>query len=114
MRKTVAEIRRRRVIPVALYYVVGAWLILEVADILLLAVMSLALLAIGFWLIDRMLRDAPALPSGPPNSVAVPAFEATEEERPARDRSHRAADQRTGGAGAPHRGDGSRLPRDIR
>jgi len=138
MRTLIAEIRRRRVIPVAAYYVVGAWLILQVADILLpawgvsprgiqlivyaallgfpialifgwrydlgrngitrtlpagfqedaavagrlsvkdfllLSVMSLALLGIGVWLIDRMLGEAPMVPLGPPNSVAVLAFD---------------------------------------
>jgi len=138
MRTLIAEIKRRRVIPVAAYYVVGAWLILQVADILLpawgvsprgiqlivfaallgfpialvfgwrydlgrsgitrtlpagieqdaeaagrlsvtdfllLSVMSVALLGIGVWLIDRMLGDAPMVPFGPPNSLVVLAFE---------------------------------------
>lgn len=138
MRKLIAEIRRRRVISAAVYYVVSAWLVLQVADILLpawgvsartiqlivyaallgfplallfgwrydlgrggitrtpsanaaaggaaasrlgigdfmlLALMSLTFLAIGIWLLDRMPGDAPLAPSGPPNSMAVLAFE---------------------------------------
>ena len=35
MQGFLAEIKRRRVIPVAAYYVVGIWLTLQVADILL-------------------------------------------------------------------------------
>jgi TolB-like protein len=44
-------------------------------DILLLAIMSVAFVAIGGWLIDQLMHDEIPTPTGPPNSVAVLAFE---------------------------------------
>lgn len=143
MLRLIAEIKRRRVIPVAAYYIVGFWLVLQAADILmsawgvspravqlivyaallgfpvalvfgwrydlgpdgisrtppaeaaetpgieiklerkdflLLGILLLAVAALGVWLVERLMQDDPLVRPGSPNSIAVLAFEDTDED----------------------------------